>query len=76
MIDRKHLLHDLQKLLPEIKPTFSSGRIAEKSAEEAGMELRKTSTPVIVRDEGRVVETAAEEAGTEPRKTRKEKRKN
>jgi len=54
---------------------WENGRIVEKSAEEAEMDLRKASTPVIVRDEGRVVETAAEKTRKEPRKPRKGKRK-
>ncbi len=43
------------------------GRIVQKSPDDAGIELRKTGTPVIIRGEAPVVETA----GKEPRKRRK-----
>ena len=46
---------------------WEGGRIVQKSPDEAGIELRKTGTPVIIRGEEPVVETA----GTEPRKPRK-----
>jgi hypothetical protein len=51
---------------------WEDGQIVQKSADEAGMELRKTGTSVIIRGEEPVVETA----GTEPRKPRKPRVKN
>jgi hypothetical protein len=46
---------------------WEDGRIVEKSAQEAAMDLRKISAPQLKRDEGREVKPAPRK----PRKTRK-----
>jgi hypothetical protein len=54
---------------------WEDGRIVQKSADVAGMELRMTATSVLIRSEEPVVESVGTELRT-TRKTRKPRAKN